>query len=172
MSLRARVGVGAVAAGVLLVGVDAVVGGVPSPTRVAVWVVAAGLASVAFFGVVERGITVPEAASLPSVGHGYEVPVPGDEFAAMDDYDRRQYLRDYVARTLVRERGIDRETADEAVEGGTWTDDEAAAKYLSERTARAPVGVRLRLWWGKESLDEWWLGRVVRAVRDLREGEA
>jgi len=107
-----------------------------------------------------------------------EVPVPG---AAFDDdvvaargwspagRHRRRELRDRVresaVETLYRHEGLDRSAAARAVETGEWTDDRAAAAFLSPEVG-VPARARVRAVLRRESTFEYALGRAVAAVAE------
>lgn len=78
----------------------------------------------------------------------------------------REPLREAAVALVVSRRGIDRETAFDVVERGEWTDDPAAAAFLST-SLRAPPSVRWRERWSTTPRA---VSRARRAVAAL-EGE-
>jgi len=101
------------------------------------------------FAVIGRSVGDTERAAPPDRKHGVRVPVPGAECApASADPTAtlafRRRLSERVVDALVSERGLDRETARQRVDDGTWTDDRVAAALLSDGGFEAPLWARLR----------------------------
>jgi hypothetical protein len=114
-----------------------------------VFVAAFGVLAVAVVVAVllARGVEGIDESRPPDPEDVYRVPHPGQEF---DDFvedgvgvrerlfgDRHQRTRERVATaaltTLERTRGLSRDEARDAIARGTWTDDAAAASFLSSR---------------------------------------
>ncbi|MFC7157946.1 hypothetical protein ACFQPA_21235 [Halomarina halobia] len=116
-----------------------------------------GLALLALLTVLAaRALGRVEQGRPPDPEFVERVPAPGAEFDALvedglgrraalfsDAPDRvRARLRETAARTLARTDNCSREIALDRVDSGAWTDDAAAAAFLSGRGP--PVGVRVR----------------------------
>lgn len=81
-------------------------------------------------------------------------------------------VRDVLARTaadvVADHRGTDPATAREAVETGTWTDDDVAAAFLAGEAGPTPaLGSRIRLWLAPERERRRRIERTVDAIRAL-----
>lgn len=136
-----------VAALVVATGIDGgrVLALVPVPDR-AVVAGAAGVGAVVSFLALREGTNDGADVSLPSppdedatgrdvVGQDFEERV--ELFAHVDDYDSlwerydvESRLRGLAVELLAEHAGYDRESAETAVELGTWTDDPRAATFL------------------------------------------
>lgn len=124
------------------------------------WVFAAAFGVLALIPlvtvVVARGVQGLDESTPPDPEDVYAVPAPGasfDEFVDGrgsvrerlfgDRHSRlRERLRQTVLATLMRTEGMSRDEARTAIAQGTWTDDPAAAAFLSDRQT---PGTRARL---------------------------
>jgi len=87
---------------------------------------------------------------LPTIGDSFDTALDQIEMLSTPRLRRSDgpaYLRDRLRRaavvTVAREEGIDHERAAALIDEGTWTDDPAAAAFLSD-DVEAPLGLRLR----------------------------
>jgi hypothetical protein len=114
---------------------------------------------------VARAASSVDEASSPDPEFVERVPVLGAEFDDLvenglgvratyfsDEPEAvREDLREKAIRTLVRTRGLDRETARDRVEAGRWTDNRVAAEFLATggvvpRSARVRAALRGESW--------------------------
>jgi hypothetical protein len=110
----------------------------------------------------------PETATAPEgtlaandFDEAVERAIDGDDRAVEEVTER---LRRLAVARLARE-GLDRESADDAVAAGTWTDDRTAAAALSREDGPvATLGSRLRLWLDPERERERRIRRTVAAL--------
>ena len=144
----------------LLPGLDPATSRVVGPralTAVAALVALAGVAAVVRSAPGREGAAADPNGS--SAGPEESVPLVGERFdGVLADVERMSatrlrrsdepaYLRERLRRaavvTVARERGVDHDRAAALVDRGTWTDDPAAAAFLSPRLT-PPPRIRLR----------------------------
>ena len=144
----------------LLPGLDPATSQVVGPrvlTAVAALVAVAGVAAVVRSAPGREGTAADTDASTG--GPEEAVPLVGERFdGVLADVERMSatrlrrsdepaYLRERLRRaavvTVARERGVDHDRAAALVDRGTWTDDPAAAAFLSPGLT-APPAIRLR----------------------------
>jgi hypothetical protein len=114
----------------------------------------------------------------------FSVPTPGDDLESelrglggwaprgVEHRKRaRQTLYETAVETLVTHTGVSRETAEERIDDGSWTEDPVAARFLSRNAPEIPLGTRLRGLLGRESAFSRGARHTVDALTRIQEGE-
>jgi hypothetical protein len=114
----------------------------------------------------------------------FSVPTPGDELESelqgrggwaphgvQHRKRARRTLYETVAETLVTQTGVSRETAEERIDDGSWTDDPVAARFLSRNAPEVPLRARVRGLLSRGSAFSQGARRTVDALTRLQEGE-
>lgn len=114
----------------------------------------------------------------------FSVPTPGDELESelqglggwaphgVEHRKRaRQTLYETAVETLVTQTGVSRETAEERIDDGSWTDDPVAARFLSRNAPELPLRTRLRGLFSRGSAFSRGARHAVDALVRLQEGE-
>lgn len=171
MGISERIGVGALVLGLALVVLGNPAGGSGAATALAL-VVAFAVAAAGAAAAAGRLSTDVDGWRPADPEPGYSVPVPGDEYDAWPEQDRRERIRERVVVSLVDATDCSRSEASARVDNGAWTDDALAAAYLDDEPLDLPAYARLRGWFREESLEGQARRRTIAALRRLREGNA
>jgi len=101
---------------------------------------------------------------------GYQVLVPGDEFADLRESELKERLRHRVIGSLMDELDCSKADAKAHLEDGTWTDDRLAAAYLGPQRIRMPLRTWLLGKIRRNPIEERAIRHTVIALRELRGG--
>ncbi|WP_336136070.1 DUF7269 family protein [Natronomonas amylolytica] len=123
--------------------------------------------------------TPRKAADVDPPEPGYRSTVPGEDVDAdlattgTEGAERRSRirhrLREVTAEVLVTTGGYRPEDAQQAVDDGTWTDDEVAAGYLAE-PMRIPPRLQVRQLFRRRSTTRVFVRHALDALREVRGG--
>ncbi|MEF8807520.1 DUF7269 family protein [Natronomonas sp.] len=123
--------------------------------------------------------TLRKAADVDPPEPGYRSTVPGEDVDAdlaatgTEGAERRgqirHRLREVTAKVLVANGGYRPEAARQAVDEGTWTDDEVAAGYLAE-PMRIPPRLQVRQLFRRRSTTRVFVRHTLDALREVRGG--
>lgn len=123
--------------------------------------------------------TLRKAADVDPPEPGYRSTVPGEDVDAdlaatgTEGAERRSEirhrLREVTAEVLVADGGYRPEAAQQAVDDGSWTDDEVAAGYLAE-PMKIPPRLQVRQLFRRRSTTRVFVRHTLDAIREVRGG--
>ncbi|QLD86517.1 hypothetical protein HWV23_12525 [Natronomonas halophila] len=123
--------------------------------------------------------TLRNTADVDPPEPGYRSTVPGEDVDAdlaaggAEGAERRSQirhrLREVTAEVLVANGGYRPEGARQAVDDGTWTDDEVAAGYLAE-PMKIPPRLQVRQLFRRRSTTRVFVRHTLDALREVRGG--